>query len=84
MSESKEEIFVAVAVIFADVTDVSTENVQLENTLREDLDVDSLTMAELGVALQDRFDVEIPDEQVIKLKTVSDVVSVIYSALVPA
>jgi acyl carrier protein len=84
MSESKEEIFVAVAVIFADVTDVPAENVQLENTLREDLDVDSLTMAELGVALQDRFDVEIPDEQVMKLKTVSDVVSVIYSALVPA
>jgi acyl carrier protein len=84
MSESKEEIFVAVAVIFADVTDVSADNVQLDNTLREDLDVDSLTMAELGVALQDKFDVEIPDEQVIKLKTVSDVVSVIYTALVAA
>jgi acyl carrier protein len=84
MPESKEEILAAVAVIFADVTEVSAENVQLENTLREDLDVDSLTMAELGVALQDRFDVEISDEQVIKLKTVADVVSAIHGALVPA
>jgi acyl carrier protein len=84
MSESKEEIFVAVAAIFADMTDVSAENVQLKSTIREDLDADSLTLAELGVALQDRFNVEIPDEQVIELKTVSDVVSVIYSALVPA
>jgi acyl carrier protein len=84
MSESKEEIFVAVAAIFADMTDVSAENVQLESMIREDLDADSLTLAELGVALQDRFNVEIPDEEVVELKTVSDVVSVIYSALVPA
>lgn len=80
VSESKEEILTAVALIFADVTDVSAENVRPSKTLREDLDVDSLTMAELGVALQDRFDVELSDEQVVELKTVADVVTAIHGA----
>lgn len=80
VTESREEILTAVAVIFADVTDVSAENVRPDKTLREDLDVDSLTMAELGVALQDRFDVELSDEQVIDLKTVADVVAAIHGA----
>lgn len=84
VSESKEEILTAVAVIFADVTDVSAENVRPDKTLREDLDVDSLTMAELGVALQDRFDVELSDEQVVDLKTVADVVTAIHGALAAA
>jgi acyl carrier protein len=84
MSESKEEILVAVTQIFTEVTDVPAEKVQLDKTLRDDLDVDSLATAELGVALQDRFDIELTDEQVIDLVTVADVVAVIYDAQVAA
>jgi acyl carrier protein len=84
MSESKEEIMAAVTQIFTEVTDVSAADVQLEKTLRDELDVDSLSMAELGVALQDRFDIELTDDQVVELKTVADVVAVIYGAQVAA
>lgn len=82
MPESNEEILVAVAQVFADVTDVAAENVLPHKTLRDDLDVDSLTMAELGVALQDRFDIELTDEQVVELTTIADVVAIIHGAQV--
>jgi acyl carrier protein len=84
MSETKDEIMAAVTQIFTEVTDVAAKDVRLEKTLRDELDVDSLTMAELGVALQDRFDIELSDDQVVELETVADVVAVIYGAQVAA
>jgi acyl carrier protein len=84
MSETKDEIMAAVTQIFTEVTDVAANDVRLEKTLRDELDVDSLTMAELGVALQDRFDIELSDDQVVELETVADVVAVIYGAQVAA
>ena len=41
----------------------------------DDLDIDSLSMVEIAVAAQDKFGVEIPDEQLKDLKTVQDVVN---------
>jgi acyl carrier protein len=40
----------------------------------DDLDIDSLSMVEIAVAAQDRFGVEIPDDELKNLKTVKDVV----------
>lgn len=84
MAETRKEILDAVAEVLADVTNVSVADVQLDKTLTEDLDVDSLSLAELGVALQDRFGIEISDERVVELSTVADVVEVIYGAKVLA
>ena len=39
-----------------------------------DLDIDSLSMVEIAVAAQDKFGVEIPDDELKNLKTVQDVV----------
>jgi acyl carrier protein len=41
----------------------------------EDLDIDSLSMVEIAVAAQDKFGVEIPDDQLKDLTTVQDVVT---------
>ena len=41
----------------------------------DDLDIDSLSMVEIAVAAQDKFGVEIPDDQLKDLKTVQDVVN---------
>jgi acyl carrier protein len=40
----------------------------------DDLDIDSLSMVEIAVAAQDKFGVEIPDDELKNLKTVQDVV----------
>ena len=41
----------------------------------DDLDIDSLSMVEIAVAAQDKFGVEIPDDQLKDLATVQDVVN---------
>jgi acyl carrier protein len=41
----------------------------------DDLDIDSLSMVKIAVAAQDKFGVEIPDEELKDLTTVQDVVA---------
>ncbi len=41
----------------------------------DDLDIDSLSTVEIAVAAQDKFGVEIPDDQLKDLTTVQDVVN---------
>jgi acyl carrier protein len=46
-----------------------------EKSFVDDLDIDSLSMVEIAVAAQDKFGVEIPDDELKNLKTVKDVVA---------
>ena len=50
----------------------------------DDLDLDSLSMVEIAVAAQDKFGVEIPDDQLKDLKTVQDVITYVKTAGVSA
>jgi acyl carrier protein len=55
-----------------------------EKTFVDDLDIDSLSMVEIAVAAQDKFGVEIPDDQLKDLKTVQDVIDYVGRAAVSA
>lgn len=48
-----------------------------ESRLVEDLRADSLNIVELVMELEQQFDIEIPDDDMPKLKTVGDIVSYI-------
>ena len=54
---------------------VPKENVKMESNIIEDLGADSLDVVELVMALEEKFDVEIPDSDAEKLKTIADVVT---------
>lgn len=61
--------------VFDDVVDVVVEqlsvpkeNVKMESNIIEDLGADSLDVVELVMALEEKFDVEIPDSDAEKLK----------------
>ncbi|MEG2643053.1 MAG: acyl carrier protein, partial [Eubacterium sp.] len=45
-----------------------------ESNLLEDLDADSLDIIELVMAFEEEFDMKIPDEDLEKIKTVSDII----------
>ncbi len=45
-----------------------------EATIKEDLSIDSLDAVELVMALEEEFDVKIPDEELPNLVTVNDIV----------
>ena len=50
------------------------EEVKLETSFIEDLGADSLDSIELAMALEEKFNLEIPDEDAEKMNTVADVV----------
>ena len=70
-----QEILSGLAEIVDEIAGVPADEVTPDKNFVEDLDIDSLSMVEIAVAAQDKFGVEIPDEQLKDLKTVQDVVN---------
>ncbi|CAN5884861.1 acyl carrier protein [soil metagenome] len=77
---STEEIRTDLADIVNEVAGVPADDVQLDKSFVDDLEVDSLSMVEVVVAAEEKFDVKIPDDEVKNLKTVGDAVAFIERA----
>jgi acyl carrier protein len=69
-----EEIRADLAEIVNEVAGIPVEDVQLDKSFVDDLDVDSLSMVEVAMAAEEKFGVKIPDDELPKLKTVGDAV----------
>ena len=67
-------IFEKVQEKVAEQLGIDAEEVLLESSFIDDLGADSLDIVELLMALEEEFDIEIPDEEAEKLVTVGDVV----------
>jgi len=72
--------------ILEDVTEVvveqlnvNAEEVKEESKFVEDLGADSLDVVELVMALEEKFNIEIPDDEAEKIATVGDVVRYIQN-----
>jgi acyl carrier protein len=74
---SKEEIFIKVKGIVVDQLGVEEEEVNLESSFIEDLGADSLDIVELIMALEEEFEIEVPDEDAEKLMTVANAIDYI-------
>ncbi|MEG1432982.1 acyl carrier protein [Eubacterium sp.] len=66
--------FAQVRGIIAEQLDIPMAKISLESNLLEDLDADSLDIIELVMAFEEEFDMKIPDEDLEKIKTVSDII----------
>ena len=77
---STEEIRSNLAEIVNEIAGIPVEDVQLDKSFTDDLDVDSLSMVEVVVAAEEKFDVKIPDDEVKNLKSVGDAVAFIERA----
>lgn len=73
---SDQEIFDRVRTIISEQLGVDAEEITLETSF-EDLNADSLDIVELIMALEEEFDIEIPDEDAEKLQKVSAVIEYI-------
>jgi len=54
---------------------VNADEVKEDAKFVEDLGADSLDVVELVMALEEKFDIEIPDDEAEKIATVADVVA---------
>ena len=74
---STEEITERVKAINVEQLGVGVEEVTPEASFIEDLGADSLDIVELIMALEEEYDIEIPDEDAEKIQTVKDVIAYI-------
>ena len=74
---SSEEIFDKVKDIIVEQLGVADTAVTMEASFIDDLGADSLDIVELIMALEEEFDMEIPDADAEKIVSVSDVVDYI-------
>ena len=72
-----EEIMEKVKKIIVEQLGVSETSVTAEASFIDDLGADSLDIVELIMALEEEFDIEIPDSEAEKVATVGDVVEYI-------
>ena len=70
-----QEILAGLGEIIEEIAGVPADEVTPDKSFADDLDIDSLSMVEIAVAAQDKFGVEIPDDQLKDLVTVQDVIN---------
>ena len=75
---ANEEILDGLADIVEEVAGVAKDDVTVDKSFVDDLDIDSLSMVEIAVQAEDRFGVKIPDDELANLKTVGDAVSYVH------
>ena len=76
MAENIEE---KVTKIVAEQFEVPAEKITMRSLFMDDLKADSLSVVELVLAIEEAFNLEIPDEDAEKIKTVGDVVNYVKS-----
>ena len=73
------EIPAKVKEVITEQLGVDPERVKAEASFIDDLGADSLDIVELVMAMEESFEIEIPDEEAEKLKTVQDVANYLSS-----
>jgi acyl carrier protein len=71
------EIAEKVKEIISQQLDVDTDNIKDDASFIDDLGADSLAIVELVLAFEEQFEIDIPDEDTEKIRTVGDAVNYI-------
>nr|YP_002049116.1 acyl carrier protein [Paulinella chromatophora]ACB42906.1 acyl carrier protein [Paulinella chromatophora] len=74
---SQEAIHERVRSIVADQLSVDANEIKIDSNFQTDLGADSLDTVELVMALEEAFDIEIPDEAAEGIATVGDAIAYI-------
>ncbi len=74
---SNDQIFETVQKILVDQLGVEEDLITMESNFIDDLNADSLDIVELVMAMEQEFNISIPDEEAERIKTVGDAVDFI-------
>lgn len=66
--------------IIVDQLGVEEDAVTAETHLMKDLEADSLDAVEIIMAIEEEFDIEVPDEEAEKFQTVGDIIKYVEKA----
>ena len=79
MASTQETIVTELAQIIEEVTGIEPSEIGIGTSFVDDLGIDSLSMVEIAVQTEDKYNVKIPDEDLLGLRTVGDVVEYIHT-----
>ena len=68
-------VFDKIKEIIIEQLSVEEDDVTMDTHLMKDLEADSLDAVEIIMAIEDEFDIEVPDEDAEKFQTVAEIVS---------
>jgi acyl carrier protein len=77
----RAEIETKLVDLLVDELGIERDRITMDATFEEDLDVDSLGVVELLMALEDSFGVKIPDEEAEGITTVGEAVDVVIEKM---
>lgn len=79
---SAEEIFKTMQSLIVEQFALEPEDVTMDSSFEDDLGADSVDLVELVMAIEEEFEIdEIPEEELVTLKTVGDCVRYLASKL---
>ncbi|MBM3730383.1 MAG: acyl carrier protein [Actinobacteria bacterium] len=76
-----DDLFARFTKCAVDVLSVDASQITREATFGDDLDADSLDLVELVMALEEEFDVEVPEEDLKDIRTVGQAFDLVVSKL---
>ena len=74
-------VFDEIKNILADQLTVKEDEITMSSNLADDLGADSLDAIDIVMTIEDEYQIEVPDEVVEEMKTVSDIVNYIESQI---
>lgn len=74
---SSEQIFEKVKGIIAETAGVEEDDIKMKSSFVDDLGLDSLDIVEVVMAMEEEFNIEIPDEDAESISTVEDAIEYI-------
>ena len=75
----RDEVLTALREVAVEVLSVEPDQVVEDARFKEDLDADSLDLVELVMGLEERFDIEVPEEDLEGVTTVGQAVDLVLS-----
>lgn len=74
-------VFEVIRSVIVEIKDIPEEQIKLESSFEEDLDADSLDIVEMLMLLEEKYDMQIPEEDAETMKTVKNVVDYIEAKI---
>jgi len=76
-----DDIFERMQRIIVEQLDIEKDQVTLNSSFVDDLGADSLDIVELVMAMEEEFDMQIPDEEAERIRTVGDAVKFVQEKM---
>ena len=77
INTDREQVFADVIRIMAETIEISPEEISADLNFNSDLPFDSLQLYEFVIAVEEKYNIRLPDKVLDQVKTVSDIVDVI-------